>query len=45
MLAAACRRLPHACPSGAGTAEQVMEMTNGLHRLDYYLTNVTNEQR
>ncbi len=28
----------------AGTADQVREVTEGLQRLDYYLTNITNEQ-
>jgi hypothetical protein len=31
--------------SPAGTVEQVEEVTQGLQRLDYYLMNVTNEQR
>lgn len=37
----------HALPAAplAGTVEQVEEVTEGLQRLDYYLTNVTNEQR
>ncbi|KAL4446240.1 hypothetical protein ABPG77_003047 [Micractinium sp. CCAP 211/92] len=32
-------------PKHLGTVEQVEEVTEGLQRLDYYLTNVTNEQR
>lgn len=32
-------------PKHLGTIEQVEEVTQGLQRLDYYLMNVTNEQR
>lgn len=32
-------------PKHLGTVEQVEEVTQGLQRLDYYLMNVTNEQR
>ena len=32
-------------PSPAGTLQQVEEVTQGLQRLDFYLTNVTHEQR
>lgn len=32
-------------PKHLGTVEQVEEVTEGLQRLDYYLMNVTNEQR
>ncbi|KAI7846327.1 hypothetical protein COHA_000164 [Chlorella ohadii] len=36
---------PSVDPSNLGTADQVREVTEGLQRLDYYLTNITNEQR
>lgn len=32
-------------PQLLGTSEQVAELSRGLQRLDYYLQNVTNEQR
>ena len=38
---------PHHCGSCSllpGTVDQVREVTEGLQRLDYYLTNITNEQ-
>lgn len=40
---AATRPRPPLCRC-AGTVEQVKEVTEGLQRLDYYLTNITNEQ-
>lgn len=35
----------HPTPTRAGSKEQVQEVTQGLQRLDFYLTNVTHEQR
>ena len=36
---------PLPAAASAGTLHQVEEVTQGLQRLDFYLTNVTHEQR
>jgi hypothetical protein len=40
-----CESTPAHPSTPAGTSEQVAELSRGLQRLDYYLQNVTNEQR